>query len=588
MKNALVFVKKARKQMAIINTQQFPRATARNDQDLPPGYNDTNDSQRYITYSLVIPVYRAFPIFVALLLVIGVVIGFTSTYFAGASVGVFDAKVINSGDTAWVLTASALVLLMTPAVGWFYAGMVTSKNVIGVIKQTLLILAVVSIQWVLIGYSLVFGKDVNGIIGGLNFFALSGVGYAPSAYAPTIPQTAFMIFQAMGAIIAPALIIGSIVERMRFRTLVIFVLLWTTLVYDPIAHWVVGDGGWLHNMGALDFAGGTFVHAAAGFSGLAAAIVVGKRGGFKVGQAIVSHNIPLVLLGAGVLWFGWLGFNGGSALAASPLAVNAFVVTNTAGAAGALVWMILSWAENKKPSALATAIGAVCGLIAITPASGYVGPVAAIAIGLIAGVVTYMALHIRSKHFHIDDTLDVWAAHGIGGVTGLILAGVFAEKVINVGGNNGLLFGNPGQLGIQILTASVTLGYAFIATYILLKFLAPLGLRVSRRQEEEGLDLAIHGEEGYQLATNNAPKVEDRITQLEEEVAALRDQAAKQESELENAMRSPRGPIFPGQQTYVPGMSALRPIDSQVDQATFEPSRQTQKRPAIKRIGLMS
>src|SRR5436305_5448070 len=576
--------------MAKIEQQQFPNAASyRNNQNFPPGFEDPGDEQEII-YPMVIPVNRTFSVYVVLLLVIGVAIGYASTYFAGASVGLFDAKVINSGDTAWVLTASALVLLMTPAVGWFYAGMVTSKNVISLIKQTLLILAVVSIQWVLIGYSLAFGKDVNGlgIIGGLNFFALNGVGYAPSAYAPTIPQTAFMIFQAMGAIIAPALIIGSIVERMRFRTLVIFVLLWTTLVYDPIAHWVVGDGGWLHNMGALDFAGGTFVHAAAGFSGLAAAIVVGKRGGFKVGQAIVSHNIPLVLLGAGVLWFGWLGFNGGSALAASPLAVNAFVVTNTAGAAGALVWMVLSWAENGKPSALATAIGAVCGLIAITPASGYVGPVAAIAIGLIAGVVTYMALHIRSKHFHIDDTLDVWAAHGIGGVTGLILAGVFAEKVINVGGNNGLLFGNASQLGIQILTASVTLGYAFIATYILLKFLAPLGLRVSRRQEEEGLDLAIHGEEGYQLATNNAPKVEDRITQLEEEVAALRDQAAKQESELENAMRSPRGPIFPGQQTYVPGMSALRPIDSQVDQATFEPSRQTQKRPAIKRIGLMS
>jgi len=572
--------------MATINTQQFPRATARNDQNLPPDSDDYNDPQRYITYSLVIPVQRVFPLFVALLLVIGVVIGYISTYFAGASVGVFDAKAINSGDTAWVLTGSALVLLMTPAVGWFYAGMVTSKNVISVIKHTLLIMAVVSIQWVVVGYSLVFGKDVNGIIGGLNFFGLSGVGYAPSTYAPTIPHLAFMIFQATGAIIAPALILGSIVERIRFRTLVIFVLLWTTLVYDPVAHWVVGEGGWLRNMGALDFAGGTFVHAAAGFSGLAAAIMVGKRRGFKLGQPIVSHNIPLVLLGAGVLWFGWLGFNGASALSASPLAVNAFVVTNTSGAAGALVWMILSWAENKKPSALATAIGAVCGLIAITPASGYVGPVAAIAIGLIAGVVTYVALHIRSKRLQIDDTLDVWAAHGVGGVTGLILAGVFAEKVINPAGNNGLLFGNPGQLGIQILAAAVTLGYGFVMTYLLLKFLARFGLRVSRHHEEEVLDLSTHCQEGYQQTTNTV-KVEDRLAQLEEEVATLREQATKQETDLEHGPYDPYGQTFSGQQ-YTQGGSLLRPVGTQGEHAAIDPSGPSQKRPTIKRIGLIS
>ena len=443
--------------------------------------------------------YKKFSLYVIGLLLFGLTVGYAARYFAGASAGAFDPKVVNAGDTGWVLTASALVMLMTPIVGLFYAGMVTSKNAISLIKQTLLILAVISVQWVLIGYSLVFGDDFLGIIGGLNFFGLSGVGYAPSAYAPTIPQLAFMIFQAMGAVIAPALILGSIVERIRFRTLVLFVLLWSTFVYDPVAHWVVGNGGWLHNLGALDFAGGTFVHAAAGFSGLAAAIVIGERRDYKMGEAITAHNIPFVLVGAAILWFGWLGFNGGSALAASPLAVNAIVVTNTSGAAGALVWMLLSWVENKKPSAMSTAIGAVCGLIAITPASGYVGPMASIAIGTIAGVVTYLALHLRSKYLPIDDTLDVWAAHGMGGVTGLILTGVFAEKAINAGGNNGLFFGNPDQFGIQILAAFVTLAYAFVMTVILLKLLKPLELRVSQREEEEGLDLAVHGEEAYNM-----------------------------------------------------------------------------------------
>lgn len=445
--------------------------------------------------------YQRFFTYVGLLLMIGIAVGGLSTAFGGASAGIGDPKnPVNPGDTAWVLTGSALVMLMTPVVGLFYGGLVTSKNVVSLIKQSLLILAVVSIQWILIGYSLVFGPDFHGIIGDLSLFGLRGVGYATSPYAPTIPQSAFMIFQAMGAIIAPALIIGSIAERIRFRTLVLFVLLWTTLVYDPIAHWVVGNGGWLQRMHALDFAGGTFVHAAAGFSGLAAAIVIGKRRDFKIGEAIASHNVPFVLIGAGILWFGWLGFNGGSALQASPLAVNAFLVTNTSGAAGALVWMLLSWVENKKPSAMATAIGAVCGLIAITPASGYVGPMASIAIGTIAGVVTYLALHLRSKYLPIDDTLDVWAAHGMGGVTGIILAGVFAENAINPNANSGLLFGNPGQLGVQILAAFVTLTFAFIVTFILFTLLAPLGLRVSWQEEKEGLDVATHGEEAYRWA----------------------------------------------------------------------------------------
>ncbi|WP_218027555.1 ammonium transporter [Dictyobacter alpinus] len=406
---------------------------------------------------------------------------------------------MNAGDTAWVLTAAALVMVMTPAVGFFYGGMVTSKNVVSVIKQTLLILALVSVQWVVIGYSLVFGNDIGGVIGGLNYFGLSGVGYAPSVYAPTIPHLAFMVFQGMFAIITPALIIGSFVERIRFRTLVIFVLLWSTLVYDPIAHWVWGTGGWLHNLGALDFAGGTVVHISAGFAGLAAAMAIGKRRGFQKGEALASNNVPFVLLGAALLWFGWFGFNAGSALAASPLSVSAFVVTNTAAAAAALTWMALSWAEHKKPSAMATATGAVCGLVAITPASGFVGPVASIAIGIIAGIVTYLMLFLRSKFTNIDDTLDVWAAHGMGGVTGAILTGVFAEKAINSAGNNGLLFGNPGQFGTQVLAVLVTLVYSFILTFILFKLLSPLGLRVPAEDEELGLDIAVHGEEGYRL-----------------------------------------------------------------------------------------
>ncbi|GHO49426.1 ammonium transporter [Ktedonospora formicarum] len=446
------------------------------------------------------PRTRFFILHVLLLFVIGLVVGYAATFFAGSSAGNFDAKAINSGDTAWVIVSAALVMLMTPAVGFFYGGMVTRKNVVSVIKQSILILGIVSVQWVLFGYSLVFGKDMGGLIGDLSFFGLNGVGYAPNAsYAGTIPQMAFMVFQAMFAIITPALIIGSFVERIRFRTLVLFVILWSTLVYDPIAHWVWGVGGWLRNLGALDFAGGTVVHISAGFAGLAAAIVVGKRKGYEQGGHLASNNVPFVLLGAALLWFGWFGFNAGSALAASPLAVNAFVVTNTAAAACALTWMVLSWAENRKPSAMATATGAVCGLVAITPASGFVGPIASIAIGVVAGLVTYLMLMLRSKKTRIDDTLDVWAAHGMGGVTGALLTGVFAEKAINSAGNNGLLFGNPGQLWTQVIAVAVTVVYAFVVTFILLKILTPLGLRVSAEEEEEGLDMAVHGEDGYRL-----------------------------------------------------------------------------------------
>ncbi|MBI2593963.1 ammonium transporter [Candidatus Daviesbacteria bacterium] len=436
------------------------------------------------------------------LFLLGSLIGLISVSFAGASSGKFDPGVINSGDTAWMLVSSALVMLMVPAVGFFYAGMVRSKNVISVLKHSMVILSLVTLQWIIVGYSLVFGKDINGLIGDLSYFGLAGVGFAPNAdYAPTIPHLVFMVFQGMFAIVTPALIIGAFVERIRFKTLVIFTLAWATLVYDPIAHWVWGVGGFLRNQGALDFAGGTVVHISAGFSAIAAAWLVGKREDAKTVQPATSaNNVPFVILGAALLWFGWFGFNAGSALSAGALAASAFVVTNIAAAAAALTWMTLSWSQNKKPSAMGTVTGAVCGLVAITPASGFVGPIASIAIGVISGVITYLALYFRSKKINVDDTLDVWAAHGIGGLTGAILTGVFAEKAINEFGNNGLLFGNPGQLGIQISAVIITAMYAFFGTLVLLKIINHLSeLRVSKNEEKLGLDMAVHGEAGYRL-----------------------------------------------------------------------------------------
>jgi len=438
---------------------------------------------------------------VLLLLLIGIIFGVLARGFGGASVGDYDPKMINTGDTAWVLTAAALVLIMTPGVGFFYGGMVRSKNVVSVLKQSIVILIIVSLQWVLIGYSLSFGQDIKGIIGGLNFLGLKGVGFAPNFnYASTIPHLAFMIFQAKFAIITPALIIGAFAERIRFKTLIIFTLIWTTLVYNPVAHWAWGTGGWLKNLGVLDFAGGTVVHITAGVSALAAAIVVGRRIGIKKGEGVPANNIPLVILGATLLWFGWFGFNAGSALAASPLAVSAFVVTHTAAAASALVWMILSYAETGKPSAMATVTGAVCGLVVITPASGFVGPISSVAIGIIGGIFTYSVLYLRTKHTTIDDSLDVFACHGVGGITGALLTGIFAEKAINANGANGLLFGNPNQLLIQAIAVIVVAIYSFVVTVIILKLLDRyIGLRVSVKEEKLGLDQAVHGETGYRI-----------------------------------------------------------------------------------------
>lgn len=434
-------------------------------------------------------------------ILLGLLVGVLSTQFDGSLATVGDMAAIDTGDTAWMMTASALVMLMTPAVGFFYAGMVRSKNVVSVIKQSMVILALISLQWVLFGYSLVFGTDIGGILGGLNFFGLKGVGFAPNAdYAATIPHLLFMIYQAMFAIITPALIIGTFVERINFKALILFTLLWATFVYDPVAHWVWGVGGWLRNFGALDFAGGTVVHITAGFSAVAAALLVGRRRDIKEHQGAMANNVPFVLLGAALLWFGWFGFNAGSALGSSGLAVNAFVVTHIAAAAAALVWMGLSWAENGKPSAMALATGAVCGLVAITPASGFVGPMQSIAIGILAGAVTYLALYYRTKRFKFDDTLDVWAAHGMGGLTGAVLTGIFAEKAINAAGNNGLLFGNPKQLFVQIVAVLVTAAYSFLVTYLILKGISYfMKLRVGDKEEKQGLDLAAHGESGYRF-----------------------------------------------------------------------------------------
>jgi len=390
-------------------------------------------------------------------------------------------------------------MIMTPGVGLFYGGLVRSKNISAMINRSIIILGVVSIQWVVFGYSLAFGNDAGGVIGGLNFLFLNGVGYAANpAYAATTPQLTYMIFQAMFAIVTPALIIGAFAERARLRSLIIFTLLWATLVYDPIAHWVWGVGGWAKAMGVLDFAGGTVVHASAGFSALAAVLIIGRRHGVRPGSSTPPSNIPIVLLGAALLWFGWFGFNSGSALTAGPLAASAFVATNTAAAAGGLTWLILSWAERKKPSTMAAATGAICGLAAVTPASGFVGPVSAMAIGVLAGLVTYLALWWLNNRTKVDDTLGVWPAHGVGGFVGVILTGLLAESVVNPAGANGLLFGNAGQLGIQVFVDVVVAAYAFIVTLVIVFVVNRLvGFRVTAAEEEEGLDLAESGEVGH-------------------------------------------------------------------------------------------
>jgi Amt family ammonium transporter len=404
---------------------------------------------------------------------------------------------VDPGDTAWILISAALVMLMTPGLALFYGGMVRTKNVLGTIMHSFIIIAIISVQWVLFGYSLAFGPDIGGIIGSLSWFGLNGVGLDPYPdYAATVPHQAFMIYQAMFAIITPALITGAIAERMKFKTFLVFTLLWATLVYDPVAHWVWGAGGWIRHLGALDFAGGTVVHISSGISALAAAILVGRRKGFRV-EPMAPHNLPMTITGAAILWFGWFGFNAGSAIAAGKLSTSAFVVTHIATAAAAISWPMMEWIYRGKPTTLGAASGAVAGLVAITPGSGFVGPMPALFIGLIAGILCYIGV-VSKNRFSYDDSLDVVGVHGVGGSWGALATGLFASKAINDTGNNGLFFGNPGLLGVQALAVVVTWVYAFVVTLVLLKILDwTMGLRVSDEEEESGLDLSQHSETGY-------------------------------------------------------------------------------------------
>ncbi len=403
---------------------------------------------------------------------------------------------ISAGDTTFVMLSAALVMLMTPGLGLFYGGMVRTKNVLGTIMQSFAVLGIITLQWSLWGYSLAFGGDIAGVVGNLHFLGLSGVGQTPNpAYAATIPHLAFMVFQAMFAVITPALIAGALAERIKFSSFLVFVMLWSTLVYDPIAHWVWG-GGWLGKLGALDFAGGTVVHIASGASALVLALVLGKRRSLATGT-IMPHNLTMVLIGTALLWFGWFGFNAGSALAANGLAVSAFVVTNLSAAAGLVSWMVLEWLLRGKPTALGAASGAVAGLVAITPAAGFVGPLPAIIIGLLVSPICYGAIQIKAK-LGYDDSLDAFGVHGVGGTWGALATGLFASVAVNANGANGLFYGNPKQLWIQLIAALATAAYAMVLTFILAKIVDKMmGLRVEEHEELVGLDLTQHGEAGY-------------------------------------------------------------------------------------------
>tara|TARA_B100002003_G_C14098021_1_gene528089 strand:- start:65 stop:1279 length:1215 start_codon:yes stop_codon:yes gene_type:complete len=399
---------------------------------------------------------------------------------------------VNSGDTAWILVSSALVMLMTPGLALFYGGMVRRKNVIHTIMMSFAVLALVSLLWVLYGYSLGFGPDVGSIIGNLEFVGLSGVGLAPSAYASTVPHLAFMMFQAMFAIITVALITGAVVERIKFSALLVFGALWMTLIYAPVAHWVWG-GGWLGNLGILDFAGGTVVHINAGVSALALVMLLRSRKGFlKV--PMEPHNTPMVMLGAALLWFGWFGFNAGSSLAADGLAANAFAATNTAAAAAAFTWILLSW-RQRRPTLIGAATGAVAGLVAITPAAGFVIPIAGIPIGIGAAVVCYYALLLMKTKLHFDDSLDVFAVHGVGGIFGALATGIFAAASLTDGG---LLTGNGMQFLKQMVGVVAVGGFAFVGSWLIGKLVdVTIGLRVSETEETVGLDISEHSERAY-------------------------------------------------------------------------------------------
>jgi len=441
---------------------------------------------------------------------------------------------INSGDTAWVLISSALVMLMTPGLAFFYGGLVRNKNVLGTIMQSFIVIGLISVLWVIVGYSLAFGPDHGHFIGGLDWFGLRHVGQEPSStYAPTIPHEAFMIFQMMFAIITPALITGAFAERAKFSTFLVFMAVWSLAVYAPVAHWVWAPGGWLRDRGALDFAGGTVVHVNAGIAALAAALLYGKRLGYGR-EPMEPHDITMVVLGAALLWFGWFGFNAGSAVASNGQAANAFVVTHVATAAGAVTWTLLSWIFMGKPSVVGAAAGAVAGLVAITPASGFVDTMPALAIGVGAGTFCYFAVRLRAR-LALDDSLDVVGVHGVGGAWGAIATGIFA--VAAVGGTNGAIHGNIGQLGTQFVAVGATMAYSFAMTLLILKVLSvTLGLRVSDEEEVLGLDIAQHGERAYVFGLGGGglaipkpavtPVARPRLEEQVEAIARLGRQAA--------------------------------------------------------------
>jgi len=404
---------------------------------------------------------------------------------------------IDTGDTAWVLVCSALVMFMTPGLAFFYGGMVRKKNILSILMQCFIILCVVSVQWVLFGYSLSFAP-VEGFWGGFGWFGLNGVGFTPYAdYSSTIPHQAFMIFQAMFAIITPALIIGAFAERMKFSAFLLFTILWITFVYDPLCHWVWAMGGWLRNLGALDFAGGTVVHINAGIAAIVTALLIGRRKNLD-SNIPAPHNLPFVILGTALLWFGWFGFNAGSALGANGIAVNAFVVTNTAAAAAGLSWALLEWLRNGKPTMFGVASGAVAGLVAITPAAGFVSIVPAIVIGLLVSVFCFTAVSILKPKLGYDDSLDAFGVHCVGGIWGAIATGLFASKAVNPLGADGLFFGNPKQLLVQLLAVVVTILFSAIGTLVIYKVVDILvGMRVNEKEELIGLDLTQHRERAY-------------------------------------------------------------------------------------------
>jgi ammonium transporter, Amt family len=406
---------------------------------------------------------------------------------------------IDKGDTAWMLTSAALVLMMTiPGLFLFYGGLVRRKNVLGTIMHSFIIVAVISLQWVLWGYSLAFGPDIGGWIGSSDWFGLSGVGPEPNPdYAATIPHAAFMVYQMMFAVITPALITGAFAERVKFSAFLVFIVLWATFIYDPLAHWVWGVKGILRELGALDFAGGTVVHISSGASALVAAWMFGKRIGYGI-EAMPPHNLPFSVIGAGLLWVGWFGFNAGSALAADGLATSAFVATHVATAAATLAWLAMDWILRGKPTVLGAASGAVAGLVAITPGSGFVGPISAIWIGVGGGILCSIACSLKPR-FGYDDSLDVVGVHGVGGTWGALATGLFASKAINPAGNDGLFFGNPAQLGIQFVSVLATLVLAIVGSYIILSIVkAVMGLRVADEEEMMGLDLSQHNERAYE------------------------------------------------------------------------------------------